>query len=109
MGGIVDDLLSVGIPEDKIIGISQGFKISGYQKTCERKIASGDMYHANQPIMAWCVGNARVLVKGSGTMLSKAESGTGKIDPVIAMLNAVALMSQNPTPPKGVDDVGIYF
>lgn len=109
VGGIVDDLLSVGIPEDKIIGISQGFKISGYQKTCERKIASGDMYHANQPIMAWCVGNARVLVKGSGTMLSKAESGTGKIDPVIAMLNAVALMSQNPNPPKGVDDVGIYF
>lgn len=109
VGGIVDDLLSAGIPEDKIIGISQGFKISGYQKTCERKIASGDMYHANQPIMAWCVGNARVLVKGSGTMLSKAESGTGKIDPVIAMLNAVALMSQNPNPPKGADDVGIYF
>lgn len=97
VGGIVDDLLAVGIPQDKIIGISQGFKISGYQKTCERKIASGDMHHANQPIMAWCVGNARVLVKGSGTMLSKAESGSGKIDPVIAMLNAVALMSENPT------------
>lgn len=109
VGGIVDDLLSVGIPEDKIIGISQGFKISGYQKTCERKIASGDMYHSSQPIMAWCVGNARVLVKGSGTMLSKAESGTGKIDPVIAMLNAVALMSQNPAPPKSADDVGVYF
>lgn len=97
VGGIIDDLLAVGIPQDKIIGISQGFKISGYQKTCERKIASGDMYHANQPIMAWCVGNARVLVKGSGTMLSKSESGSGKIDPVIAMLNAVALMSENPT------------
>ena len=109
VGGIVDDLMAVGIPKDKIIGISQGFKISGYQKTCERKIASGDMYHANQPIMAWCVSNARVLVKGSGTMLSKAESGSGKIDPVIAMLNAVALMSENPTPPKSADDVGVYF
>lgn len=103
VGGIVDDLLGVGVPEDKIIGISQGFKISGYQKTCERKIASGDMYHANQPIMAWCVGNARVLVKGSGTMLSKAESGTGKIDPVIAMLNAVALMSENPQAHNHID------
>lgn len=108
VGGIVDDLLAVGIPKDKILGISQGFKISGYQKTCERKIASGDMYHANQPIMAWCVSNARVLVKGSGTMLSKAESGSGKIDPVIAMLNAVALMSQNPQPPQ-VDNVSVYF
>ena len=33
-------------------------------------------------------------------MLSKAESGTAKIDPVIGMLNAVALMSENPDVPK---------
>ncbi|MFB6347846.1 terminase large subunit [Moraxella sp. ZJ142] len=109
IGGIIDDLLHAGIPQDKIVGVSQGFKISGHQKTCERKIASGDLFHASQPIMTWCVGNARVLVKGSGTMLSKAESGTGKIDPVIAMLNAVALMSENPEPPRDADDVGVYF
>lgn len=107
-GGIMDDLLTVGIPEDKIVGVAQGYKLGGYQKTCERKIASGDMHHANQPIMAWCVGNARVVTKGSGVMLSKAESGNGKIDPVIAMLNAVALMSQNPQPPQ-VDNVSVYF
>lgn len=84
-------------------------RVGGYQKVCERKIASGDLTHANQPLMAWCVGNARVKLSGAGVMMSKAESGNGKIDPVIAMLNAVALMSQNPANPKSADDVGIYF
>ncbi len=107
---IVIALESIGIPKDpKITGVSQGWKLGGYQKVCERKIASGDLFHANQPLMAWCVGNARVKLSGSGVAMSKSESGNGKIDPVIAMLNAVALMSQNPQPPKSADDVGIYF
>lgn len=107
---IVIALESIGIPKDSHIkGVSQGWKLGGYQKVCERKIASGDLLHANQPLMAWCVGNAQVKTIGSGVMMSKSESGNGKIDPVIAMLNAVALMSQNPERPKSVDDVGIYF
>lgn len=109
IGELLDDLLTVGIPQERIVGIPQGFKISGYQKTAERKIASGDMKHCNQPLMAWCVGNARVVVKGSGSMLSKSESGNGKIDPVIAMLNAVALMSENPNPPNKKDEVSVWF
>lgn len=108
IGELVDDLLAVGIPDDKIVGVSQGFKIGGYQKTAERKIASQTLWHCNQPLATWCVGNARVVTKGSGVMMSKSESGNGKIDPVIAMLNAVALMSQNPQPPQ-VDNVSVYF
>ena len=109
IGELVDDLIAVGIPSDIIVAVPQGYKISGYQKTAERKIASGDMVHCNQPLMGWCVGNARVVVKGSGSMLSKGESGNGKIDPVIAMTNAVALMSENPEPPKNGDDVSVFF
>ena len=100
IGALIDELVMVGIPEDKLIGVTQGFKMSGYIKTCENKIARKDMLHTNQPIMGWSVGNARTVVRGSGTMLSKAESGTAKIDPVIGMLNAVALMSLNPEPPN---------
>ncbi|WP_432480813.1 terminase large subunit [Moraxella sp. ZY200743] len=103
-------LESIGIPKDThITGVSQGWRLGGYQKVCERKIASGDLTHANQPIMAWCVGNARVKLSGTSVAMSKSESGNGKIDPVIAMLNAVALMSQNPAPPKSADDIGVYF
>lgn len=106
---IIIALESIGIPREQITGVSQGWKLGGYQKVCERKIASGDLLHANQPLMAWCVGNARVKLSGSGVAMSKSESGNGKIDPVIAMLNAVALMSQNPAPPRSSDDVGVYF
>lgn len=106
---IVIALESIGIPKDThMTGVSQGWKLGGYQKVCERKIASGDLLHAGQPLMAWCVGNVQVRTSNSGVMMSKSESGNGKIDPVIAMLNAVALMSQNPAVPRG-DDVGVYF
>lgn len=109
VGDLIDDLLEAGIPEDKIVGVPQGYKISGYQKTAERRIASKYMTHNGQRMMDWCVGNARVLVKGSGSMLSKGESGNGKIDPLIATLNAVALMSENPQPPKSGDEVSVFF
>lgn len=109
VGDLVDDLIAAGIPEDKIVGVPQGYKISGYQKTAERRIASKYMTHSGQRMMDWCVGNARVLMKGSGTMLSKAESGTGKIDPLIGLLNAVALMSENPAPPTDKSQVQVFF
>ena len=48
--------------------------------------------------MTWCVGNARAVVKGNGMMISKQESGVGKIDPLIALFNAVALMTMCPEP-----------
>lgn len=100
IGAIIDELVAVGIPEDKLVGVTQGFKMSGYIKTCENKIARGDMQHCDQDLLSWSVGNCRTVVRGSGVMLSKAESGTAKIDPVIGMLNATALMSLNPDVPN---------
>jgi len=100
IGTLIEELTAVEIPEDKLIGVSQGFKMAGYIKTAENKIARKHLLHADQDMMAWSVGNARTVVRGSGTMISKAESGTAKIDPVIGMLNGVALMSLNPEPPK---------
>lgn len=108
IGALIDELTMAGIPEDKLIGVTQGFKMTGYIKTAENKIARGDLQHTNQPLLNWTVGNARTVVRGSGTMISKAESGTGKIDPVIAMLNAVALMSLNPDKPKS-GSPSVYF
>lgn len=98
LGGLLDGLLDAGIPEDKMIAVAQGFKLMGYILTTERKLAEGNLYHAGQKLMTWCVGNARAVVKGNGMMISKQESGVGKIDPLIATFNAVALMSMNPEP-----------
>jgi phage terminase large subunit-like protein len=107
LGGLLDGLLDAGIPEDKLIAVAQGFKLMGYILTTERKLAEGNLYHAGQGLMTWCVGNARAVIKGNGMMISKQESGVGKIDPVIAMFNAVALMSLNPEPTN--KDYEIHF
>lgn len=96
LGGLLDGLLSADIPEDKLIAVQQGFKLMGSILTTERKLAEGNLYHAGQGLMTWCVGNARAVMKGNGMMITKQESGVGKIDPLIATFNAVALMSMNP-------------
>lgn len=107
LGGLLDGLLDAGIPEDKMIAVAQGFKLMGYILTTERKLAEGNLYHAGQDLMTWCVGNARAVVKGNGMMISKQESGVGKIDPLIATFNAVALMSMNPE--QAEKEYNIYF
>lgn len=98
LGGLLDGLLAVGIPQEQMIAVAQGYKLAGYIQTTERKLAEGNLYHAGQELMTWCAGNARVVMKGNGMMISKQESGTAKIDPLIATFNAVALMSLNPEP-----------
>lgn len=96
LGGIVEALNDAEIPEDKIIGISQGWKMSGAIKTAERKLAEGALIHGGQPLMTWCVGNARVVPAGNAVTITKQASGSAKIDPFMAFLNAVTLMSLNP-------------
>ena len=105
IGGMLDALLQAGVPEDRIIGISQGWKLTGPIKTAERKLAEGTFVHSNQPLMAWCVGNAKVEPRGNGVIITKQISGSAKIDPLMAMFNAVELMSMNPEP---VQTTSIY-
>lgn len=107
IGGLLDGLLDVGIPEECLIAVPQGIKLAGYIHTTERKLAGREMFHGGQPMMAWCVGNAKGVMKGNAIMITKQESGTGKIDPLLAAFNAVALMSQNPQPPQ--KDHTVFF
>ena len=106
---LVDAFVEIGIPENIMFGVSQGIRLAGYIQTTERKLAGGRLVHANQPLMAWCAGNARVTLKGNGVMIDKQQSGIGKIDPLMGTFNAVALMSQNPEPPKKADEVSVFF
>lgn len=97
IGEIVDELVDQrGLEHDRIVGIPQGWRMSGAIKTLERKVAEKSVVHGGQPLMAWCVGNARVEPKGNAILITKQASGTGKIDPLMATLNAVALMAMNP-------------
>ncbi|WP_151676110.1 terminase large subunit [Acinetobacter soli] len=107
LGGLLDGLLEEGIPEDSMFAVPQGFKLQGYILTTERKLAEGNLYHAGQQMMTWCAGNARVVMVGNGMRITKQESGIGKIDPLIATFNAVALMSMNPEP--STKEYNVFF
>ena len=107
LGGLLDGLLGVGIPEDSMLAVPQGYKLMGYILTTERKLAEGNLWHAGQQLMTWCAGNARVIMVGNGMRITKQESGVGKIDPLIATFNAVALMTMNPEPTN--KEYSVYF
>ncbi|MDD5533779.1 MAG: terminase large subunit, partial [Syntrophales bacterium] len=102
IGAIVDELENGDengegkIDHDRIVGISQGWRLNSAIKTTERKVAAREIIHADQKLMAWCVGNARVEPKGNAILITKQASGTGKIDPLMAGFSAVALMAMNP-------------
>jgi phage terminase large subunit-like protein len=98
LGGILDALQDAEIPEAAITGISQGWKLTGSIKTVERKLAEGALWHGGAALMAWCVGNARVEPRGNAVMITKQGSGFAKIDPLMALFNAGALMALNPKP-----------
>lgn len=107
IGGLLDGLLDAGIPQEQIIGIPQGYKLAGYLQTLERKLAGRELWHQGLGLMTWVVGNARIVMKGNGIMVSKQESGVAKIDPLIAALNATALMSMNPEPAQ--KEYSVFF
>jgi phage terminase large subunit-like protein len=105
LGLIVDGLASIGVVEapegerSRVVGVSQGFKLMGAIKTAERKLVDGTLVHAGQALLAWAVGNAKTELKGNAVMITKQLAGAGKIDPLMALFDAVALMSTNPEPP----------
>ena len=95
-GVLVPRLSTVEITGEQVAGVSQGWRMSGAIKTAERKLAEGALLHGGSAMMAWCVGNAKVEPKGNSILITKQASGTAKIDPLMALFNAVELMGRQP-------------
>lgn len=104
IGAVLDALADVGIDEEQIVGISQGWKLTGAIKTTERRLAEGTLIHCGQPLMAWSCGNAKGVPSANAFLITKQASGTAKIDPLMATFNAVSLMALNPEARGGLDD-----
>lgn len=102
IGAIVDELEQGdekgqgAIEHDRIVGIPQGWRLNGAIKTVERKVAEKSLVHGDQAMMRWCVGNARVEPRGNAISITKQASGTGKIDPLMALFDGASLMAMNP-------------
>lgn len=104
IGPLVDALVNAGFdPGDvaagragQIVPVRQGWGLSSAIYTAEFKLGDGMLRHDGSPMMAWCVSNARATLKGSNMLISKEASGAGKIDPLVALFNAVKLMEAGP-------------
>lgn len=93
---ILTALEEIGISE--ATGIPQGWKLSGAIKDVEIELSDGTLRHAGQPLMAWCVANAKAEAKGNAVTITKQLAGAAKIDPLVATFIAEALMRENPVP-----------
>lgn len=97
IGDIVDELAARDFDvQNDIVAISQGWRLNGAIKTTERKLAGGELLVAKSGLMPWSVGNARIVPAGNAISITKQASGTAKIDPLMALFDAVSLMALNP-------------
>jgi phage terminase large subunit-like protein len=98
IGAIVDALQDIGVSQDgdKLEAVRQGIALMGAIKTIEIKLADYSFRHGGSAMMAWCVGNLRVVPTPTAMRVARDESGYGKVDPAMALFNAAHLMSLNP-------------
>jgi phage terminase large subunit-like protein len=108
LGGVAVDASGLGEMEDALdeIGVTQEAKLlvaapqGGWMmssiKGAERRLASGLLKHCGGPLMQWCVPNLKIEPTATGIRATKQSAGDAKIDPAMAMFNAVTLMARNP-------------
>ena len=100
VGSIIDALVDADFEMSMICPISQGYKLNAAIKTAPVKLKNGTFVHCNQRLMTWCVSNAKTEARGNAVIVTKAQSGSAKIDPLMALFNSVMLMSWNPVAAK---------
>jgi phage terminase large subunit-like protein len=108
MGTLVDALVAAGFETydevtrkgGSIASVRQGVGLTGTIKTVEFKLVDGMLRHGGSRLMAWCISNAKAELRGSNLYIAKERAGVAKIDPLIAMLNAVQMLELGPVAAK---------
>jgi len=96
IAAMVEALAARNITGEQVVAIGQGYRLSGSVWGMERKLKDGTLWHCGSPLMSWCVGNAKVELRGNAIAITKQASGKAKIDPLIAAFDAAELMSRTP-------------
>jgi len=95
IGEFVDALAEINItPENKkVLGAPQGYAMMNAIKTTERKLVNGTLWHNGSGLMRWAVGNVKIEPTATAIRATKMNAGDLKIDPVMALFNAVTVMT----------------
>lgn len=98
LGEMIEALDEIGVTQEagNLIGAPQGYAMMNAIKTAERKLANGTMHHDGSKLMAWCVGNLKIEPTATAIRATKQNAGDAKIDPVMALFDAVTIMARNP-------------
>jgi phage terminase large subunit-like protein len=100
LGEFVDALASseIDITQDNglLVGVPQGFALMNAIKTAERRLSNGMLRHAGGTMMTWCVSNLKIEPTATAIRATKQTAGDAKIDPAMALFDAVTMMVKNP-------------
>jgi phage terminase large subunit-like protein len=111
IGSIVDMLAEIDITADNgaLTAVGQGIRLMGASKTIERRLRTRSFLHGNGTMLGWCASNAKTRQTSTASLIERAASGYGKIDPLMALFNAAELMSRHPSPRQKVGQPGLYI
>jgi phage terminase large subunit-like protein len=109
LGELIEALADIGVVQENresgrnyVIGAPQGYALMNALKTTERKLANGTLLHADQVLMDWCVANLKIEATATAIRATKQNAGDAKIDPAMALFDAVTVMATNPDTPRSV-------
>ena len=88
--------IDITVENELLKGAPQGYAMMNAIKTTERKLTNRTLKHAPSKLMDWCVGNLKIEPTATAIRATKQNAGDAKIDPVMALFDAVTFMSLNP-------------
>jgi phage terminase large subunit-like protein len=105
LGEFVEALRNIDITQesDMVVGVPQGYQLMNALKTAERKAENGTLKHAPSKLMDWCVGNVKIEPTATAIRATKQNAGDAKIDPWMALMDAVTVMVRDPKAPWQID------
>lgn len=102
IGEMIEALAEIDITQDNktLYAAPQGGWMMNSIKTAERMLMAEKLLHDGSAMMTWCVGNLKIEPTATSIRATKITAGDAKIDPVMAMFNAVSAMASAPKPPR---------